>query len=147
MAFYILNTNRDNNGNVYHDRLVNEGIAAATCTDPDAPNTRWKYLITTLKKGDCVFLYGNREGIVACGQITGELLTEDCGCYDYIETDGMYYKKLLPYIKLKTPITSAKINQITERNVVLNPTLVHLSDEEGHKLFLDVNATMLTDFV
>jgi hypothetical protein len=143
MAFYILNTNRGNNGDDYHDRLVNEGIAAATCTDPKRPNSHWKHLITTLKEGDYIFLYGNDIGIVTCGQITGELLTEDCEC----EKDGMYYKKLLPFIKLKTSITSAKINQITGRNVVLAPTLVHLSDEEGHKLFLHVNATMLADFI
>jgi len=147
MAYYILNTNRGNNGNGYHNRLVNEGIAAATCTDPKAPTTRWKWLITTLKEGDYIFLYGNEIGIVGSGQITGDLLTEDCGCFDHIEKDGMYYKKLLPFIKLKTPITSSKINQVTGRNIVLNPALVHLSDEEGHKLFLHVNATMLADFI
>lgn len=142
MAFYILNTNRGNNGDAYHRRLVNEGIAAATCTDPKRPKTLWKYLIETINEGDCIFLYGNQIGIVACGRVTGELLTEDCGCFDKIETDGMYYKKLLPFVKLKTPITSADINSIVGRDIVLAPTLVHLSDVEGHKLCDHIKASL-----
>lgn len=133
MAFYILNTNRhyDDYG---HNRMLQEQIAAAFCVDPGAPNTRWKYLIETLKKGDYVFLYGNEMGIMACGQITEPLFTEPCDCFDTTDPTGMYYKKLVPFRELKNPIISTQIDLILGRRVVLGRTLIPLDEVDGFNL-------------
>jgi hypothetical protein len=64
-GYYILNTNIGNDQRDHDDMLKNH--KAAAFFDP------WKYKIERLNRGDVVFLYQNRIGVVAVGEADGTL--------------------------------------------------------------------------
>ncbi|MBI4764962.1 MAG: hypothetical protein HY787_10195 [Deltaproteobacteria bacterium] len=65
-GYYILNTNISNDETDHGDMLANH--KAAAYFDP------WKYKIERLAKGDVVYLYQSRVGIVAMGKANGKLV-------------------------------------------------------------------------
>lgn len=118
--YYLLNTNlqwciED------HERMLNEGIASAF-SDP------WKFKIDILKKGDVVFLYANRRGIVACGKASGTKL-------DIIRrTDGDdgHCHKLDNFTILSKPLSASEIKKILGYSHPFLMTMSAISD--GQKI-------------
>ena len=96
--FYILNTN-----NKYRNEdqveMLNEGIAAAFCER--------KNHIDKIQGGDTVFLYGNKQGILAYGQGTGIVLSKDRikpENGEFVE-GGCHYQKLSDF-RIVKPLTA-----------------------------------------
>lgn len=118
--YYLLNTNlqwciED------HERMLKEGIASAF-SDP------WKFKIDSLKKGDVVFLYANRTGIVSCGKASGitlEIIRRTDG-------DDGYYQKLDNFTILSKPLSASEIKKILGYSHPFLMTMSAISD--GQKI-------------
>lgn len=104
--FHILNTNKRHSEEA-HEKMLKDGIAAASY-DP------WKYNINRINKGDVVFLYENKVGIVAYGKGTGNTLITD---YEG-DKDEWHYQKLEDFTILEKPLTAGEVKQVLGRNVV-----------------------------
>lgn len=90
----------------------------------------WKEKIQKLQKGDTVFLYSSGEGIVAYGKADGKL--------NKVDEDGKpefeYNMHLTDFKKLDTPISAAKIKEITHQGFIFTQTMFAVSEEAALKL-------------
>ncbi|MDO9213578.1 MAG: hypothetical protein Q8Q54_04005 [Methylococcales bacterium] len=114
--FHILNTNK-RSCDEDQEKMLREGIAAAFYGD-------WKTNINRIKKGDVVFLYENRVGIIAYGIGTGQTLVRD---YDG-DKDETHYQKLEDFTILEQPLTASEIKQILGRKIPFTRTMSAISD-------------------
>lgn len=121
-GYYILNTNISNDKTDHDDMLSNAKAAAYF-----AP---WKYKIERLAKGDVVFLYQSRVGIVAFGEASGKIVK---GPYqgNPAHVDEEYYMKLLKFQRVNPPMTAAEIKQVTGMDYVFMQTMFGLDVEGG----------------
>ncbi|MEA1051237.1 hypothetical protein U5801_15695 [Lamprobacter modestohalophilus] len=121
-GYYILNTNISN-GQADHDDMLNNKKAAAYF-DP------WKFKIERLAKGDVIFLFQSRVGIVALGEADGRL-----GKAAYqgnpSHPDEEYFMKLNSFQKVSPPLTTAEIKAITGINHVFMSTMFGLDADSG----------------
>lgn len=124
--FHILNTNK-RHCIEDHDRMLNEGIAAAFY----AP---WKLNIDRIQMNDVVFLYENGRGIVAFGKGTGTTLKTD----HQGDVDECHYQKLSDFVRLESPLPASEIRKILGRNVVFLRTMSGAPD--GQKIVDRINA-------
>ena len=124
-GYFILNTNIGNTQED-HDDMLSNGKAAAYF-DP------WKFKIERLAKGDVVFLYQNGVGIVAFGEADAKLVK---GPYhgDSGAQDEEYSRKLNNFQRVSTPLTAARIKQITGVNYVFRSTMFGLDADSGKKI-------------
>ncbi|MCJ7447156.1 MAG: hypothetical protein MUO72_05670 [Bacteroidales bacterium] len=121
-GYYILNTNISNDQIDHDDMLVNH--KAAAYFDP------WKYKIERLSKGDFVYLYQSRVGIVAMGKADGKLVkTSYQGNLSHPNEE--YYMKLLDFHKINPPLTAAEIKRITGIDYVFMQTMFGLHATGG----------------
>jgi len=121
-GYYILNTNISNDQIDHEDILANH--KAAAYFDP------WKYKIERLAKGDVVYLYQSRVGIVAMGKADGKLVkTSYQGNPGH--PDEEYYMKLLDFRKVDPPMTAADIKRVTGIDYVFMQTMIGLHATGG----------------
>lgn|SRR2546425_2610621 len=123
-GYFILNTNYNNDPDDHDDMMKNR--KAAAYSDP------WKYKIEQIGKGDIVFLYKSRIGIVAYGTGSGKVdksaHREDGG------PDDQYSMQLDKFHEVKPPIPAAEIKEITGNNYVFMGTMFGMDRESGKKL-------------
>jgi len=122
--FHLLNTNQ-RYCHELHERMLNEGIAAAVCTP-------WKLNIERILKDHMVFLYENGKGIVAYGRGTGVLLKDE---FDGKE-DECFYQKLNDFKVLADALPAKRIKEILDRNVVFLRTMAGMPD--GEKILAEI---------
>jgi hypothetical protein len=122
-GYYILNTNISNDQTDHDDMLTNH--KAAAYFDP------WKYKIERLAKGDIVYLYQSRVGIVAFGKADGKLVKAPYQG-NPAHPDEEYYMKLLDFQNVKPPMAAADIKRVTGVDYVFMQTMFGL-DETGGK--------------
>lgn len=121
-GYYILNTNISSSQED-HDAMLKNRKAAAYF-DP------WKFKIERLAKGDVIFLYQSRSGIVALGEADGKLLK--LPYHGQPENpDEEYSMKLLKFQTVAPPLTAAEIKKITEVNYVFMGVMFGLDTESG----------------
>ncbi len=121
-GYYMLNTNMSNSAED-HDDMLKNGKAAAYF-DP------WKYKIERLAKGDVIFLYQSRVGIVALGEADGKLAK--LPYHGKPENpDEEYSMKLQRFQTVAPPLTAAEIKKITGINYVFMGTMFGLDAESG----------------
>lgn len=94
-----------------------------------------KERIDSLKKGDIVFLYGNKSGIVAMG----EVILGERGEKRPIHVRGErkkeeYFMKLSHFKKLKKSVSASVIKRICGRNFIFRSTLFSIDEKSGRKL-------------
>lgn len=129
-GYYILNTNlQDGSDTTDHDDMLENAKAAAYYTP-------WKYKIESLKKGDYVFLYQSRTGIVAFGRADGNLQKKP---YHGSSDDGEegiaeYCMKLLDFEKISPPLKAAEIKNISGVNYVFMQTMFGIDQDSGKKI-------------
>lgn len=124
-GYYILNTNVSNTQED-HDDMLSHGKAAAYF-DP------WKFKIERLAKGDVIFLYQSRVGIVAVGEADGKLVkTPYQG--DLAHPDEEYSMKLQGFYRVSPPLTAAEIKKITGINYRFMSTMFGLDADSGKKI-------------
>jgi len=121
-GYYILNTNAANSQEDHDDMLRN--AKAAAYSDP------WKFQIERLGKGDVVFLFQSRVGIVALGEAT-EKLHKRRSHWSPEDPEGEYYKKLQQFRLVSPPLTAAEIKKITGINYRFMRTMFGLDAESG----------------
>ncbi|MBP9021238.1 MAG: hypothetical protein KBG01_06905 [Syntrophobacterales bacterium] len=121
-GYYILNTNISNDQTDHDDILKNH--KAAAYFDP------WKYKIERLAKGDIVYLYQSRVGIVAFGKADGKLVKASYQG-NPAHPDEEYYMKLLDFQNVKPPMTAADIKRITGVDYVFMQTMFGLDATAG----------------
>lgn len=122
--FFLLNTN-----NKY--RLADQvemlgcGFAEAYCEN--------KHKINEICKGDIVFLYGNKQGIVGYGKGSGLVLSKDRRRPDgdQFVKNGCHFQQLTDF-RVVQPLPAKRIQEILERKLYFAQTLVPLPD--GQKL-------------
>jgi hypothetical protein len=121
-GYYILNTNISNAQTDHDDMLTNH--KAAAYFDP------WKYKIERLVKGDVVYLYQSRVGIVALGKADGKLLKAPYqGNPEH--HDEEYYMKLLDFQKVNPPMAAADVKRVTGVDYVFMQTMFGLDATGG----------------
>jgi hypothetical protein len=121
-GYYILNTNISNSKDD-HDDMVGNGKAAAYF-DP------WKFKIGRLARGDVIFLYQSRVGIVAIGEADGRLVK--CAYQNTPEdAEEEYSMKLQRFQIVSPPLTAAEIKKISGVNYVFMSTMFGLDAESG----------------
>lgn len=121
-GYYILNTNVNNDQND-HDDMLAHGKAAAYFNP-------WKFKIERLAKGDTVFLYQSRVGIVAFGKADGKLVKAPYqGDQKY--PDEEYSMKLQQFQRVSPPLTAAKIKEITGIDHVFRSTMFGVDADSG----------------
>ncbi|MCW2485704.1 hypothetical protein J5069_07315 [Candidatus Symbiopectobacterium sp. NZEC127] len=111
--YFILNTNKSNSESD-HDFMMGKGIAAAFEDD---------YIgkINRIRKGDVVFLYESRKGIVGYGVATGECIDEqEPEKYDH---GSMRYQLLNDYHRLTSAVPAHEVKRIMKRAVPFAQTL------------------------
>ena len=127
--YYLLNTNTKHGMEDHHDMLEN-GLAAAFWGE-------CKKNINKLKKGDRVFLYQNRVGIVATGLATGNTVVSDIKGDDGEMYPEKHSQKLDNFIKdFKLSLKSCK--DITKTNLPILRTMSRLSETQGKALFAEI---------
>jgi hypothetical protein len=130
-GYYILNTNVSNDETDHDDMLMNH--KAAAYFDP------WKYKIERLAKGDFVYLYQSRVGIVAIGKANGKLVKAPYqGKPEH--PDEEYFMKLLDFRKIDPPMIAADIKRATAVDYRFMQTMFGLDAEAGkaiHKFMVD----------
>ncbi|HYW58510.1 MAG TPA: hypothetical protein VE934_16270 [Polaromonas sp.] len=125
-GFHILNTNKSH-GDEDQEMMLQEGIAAAFY-DP------WKENINRIRKDDWVFLYENRQGIVAFGKGTGEWSDRE----HHGNKDVCRFQKLKNFTILQKPLRAAEIKEILGRNQIFLKTMSGVPD--GQKVLNKVQA-------
>lgn len=121
-GYYILNTNISNDRIDHEDMLANH--KAAAYFDP------WKYKIERLSKGDVVYLYQSRVGIVAVGKADGKLVKSSYqGNPEHHEEE--YHMKLLDFHKVDPPMTAAEVKRITGIDYIFMQTMFGLHATGG----------------
>lgn len=121
-GFYILNTNYGNDPADDKDMIENQ--KAAAYNDP------WKRKIETLQRGNKVFLYRSREGIVAVGIASGKLEKKP-----HSKWDEEYCMKLDKFKKLKHSLPASDIKRITGVNYRFMSTMFAVDKDSGDKLW------------
>ena len=121
-GYYILNTNISNSREDHDDMLKNR--KAAAYFDP------WKFKIERLAKGDVIFLFQSRSGIVALGEADGRLLKLPYHGKQE-NPDEEYSMKLLKFQTVAPPLTAAEIRKITGVNYVFMSVMFGLDVESG----------------
>lgn len=102
--YFVVNTDIHRDPKNDEDMIRNQ--KAAAYFDP------WKYKMKRIKKGDKVFLYRNKEGIVARGVAKSKYKMKDY--YDNPEDKNEeYYVPLTKFQVLDDPISHAEIVEIT----------------------------------
>jgi len=124
-GYFILNTNISNNEDDHNDMLTNR--KAAAYFDP------WKYKIARLGRGDVVFLYQSRVGIVAIGETDGRLVKAPYqGNVEHVDEE--YFMRLNNFQRVDSPVTAAQIKQLTGVNYSFMSTMFGLDAESGQTL-------------
>jgi len=121
-GYYILNTNISNDQTDHDDMLANH--KAAAYFDP------WKYKIERLAKGDVVYLYQSKVGIVAVGKADGKLVKAPYQG-NSAHPDEEYYMKLLDFRKVDPPMTAADVKRVTGVDYVFMQTMFGLDATGG----------------
>ena len=126
MSYYVLNTNMKTNP-CFTEEMLNEHKASAY-TDP------WNKKIDRLYKGDTVFLYQSRTGIVAYGIIDRERETKDRDN----KKDEEYYVHLDPFYKLVKPMSAAKMRVLSDKCPAFRHTLYLLDAKAGERFVKEI---------
>ncbi len=129
-GYYILNTNISHSQEDHEDML--RTAKAAAYFHP------WKSQIERLAKGDVVFLYESRAGIVALGEADGKL--KKAAYHGKPEdADEEYFMKLQQFRRVSPPLTAAEIKGLTGINYRFRSTMFGLDAESGKGIrkFLD----------
>lgn len=121
-GYYVLNTNYGNDRADDADMLAGHKAAAF--------HVPWKYKIERLQRGDTVFLYRVRHGIVAFGRADGRL--QRLPHYD--EPDEQYAMGLSDWHELDQPVTAAEIKAVTGVQHSFRGTMFSLDLEAGQAL-------------
>jgi hypothetical protein len=124
-GYFILNTNISNCKEDHEDMLAN--AKAAAYFDP------WKFKIERLSKGDVIFLYKSKAGIVAVGEADGKLMKRAYHGKSE-DADEEYSMKLRGFKTVSPPLTAAEIKTITEVNYIFKNTMFGIDAESGKKI-------------
>lgn len=121
--YYIINTDISNSIKHHNDMLVNHKAAAY--------NDGYKEKITKLQKGDAVFLYQSKKGIVGYGIADGILNKVD----ENGKKEFEYNMNLNDFINLSdNPISAKEMKEITDHVFVLMQTMLSVPEKVGKKL-------------
>ncbi len=118
--FHIINTNYGNNP--ADDQYMLTEHRAAAFHDP------WKYSITNIGRNDVVFLYRNREGLVAYGKAKVPHGVRARG------DDEEYYVDLQEFRRIDPPISYSEMSQIVGYKVPVLRTYTSILKEAGEAL-------------
>ena len=128
-GYYVLNTNFANSEADHRDMLGN--AKAAAYFDP------WKYKIQRLSKGDVIFLYQSGVGIVAMGEVDGNLCKKSYhGNPEHEEEE--YYMNLNRFKVLSSPLSASEIKQVTGINHVFMSTMFGLDADSGKQVKMHI---------
>jgi predicted DNA-binding protein len=120
--YFMLNTNYNNNPEDHFSMIKNKE-ASAFCSG-------WKEYIQNLSKGDYVFLYQSGVGVIACGEVCGDLVKSQ---YYGVEDDK--YSKSLKHFKVGFKAISARdFKNMTDDSVNFRRTMVSITPNQFHKL-------------
>ena len=125
--YWILNTNKTYNEGSEDDMLENS--KASAYGNPD------KKKIEKIAKGDKVFLYSNKKGIIAVGIGSGYLQKKDVGK----KKDHEYFMNLENFKKLKKFVSASKIKEISDQNYSFNKTIFRTGEDNGKKIWDYIN--------
>lgn len=129
-SFHILNTNCKH-GTVDHNDMISNKKAAAYFDPP-------KHKIEKLLKGDTVFLYQNKVGIVAVGKASGKL--EKAPYHGKQEhADEEYFMTLNSFRTIEPPLSAAQIKKITGIDHVFMTTLFSVDKESGQLIQKEID--------
>lgn len=127
MRYYIINTNRKANPTGEDEfTMINEEIVAAY-------SLKGCNGIKRLKKGDTVFLYRVREGIIASGIV----------CSDFFERKfrgtqkigkSEFYRKLRDFKKIDKPISAEELRKITNSKRSFRHTAFTVNEFSGRQI-------------
>ena len=125
--FYILNTNfGDGSDPTDHDDMIEHGKAAAYFTP-------WKNKIDRLNKGDTIFLYQTRSGIVGMGRASGRLEKAPYqGNPDHASEE--HFMTLDAFQRVDPPLPASEIKAITKTNYSFRSTLFSIDEDSGISL-------------
>lgn len=129
LAYYILNTNKSNSDEDDYYMLKEEKAAAFF-----AP---WKYNIERIEKGDVVFLYRSKEGIVAVGVANG-IVEKRPYQNDDKHIDEEYCQYLSDFKRIAKPVSAGAIKLVTGIGHNLRSVMSPLEAEAGRKLYAHV---------
>lgn len=123
---YILNTNYNNDKQDDAEMIAKK--KASAYYDP------WKYKINKIQKGDKVFLFRSKTGIVAMGKGSGEI--EKKNYHDSSsEVNEEYYTYLDDFKELKKPLSASELKNVTQVNYRFMSTMFGIGKENGDKVW------------
>jgi hypothetical protein len=92
-----------------------------------------KYKIERLSKGDTVFLYHSKVGVVAMGRASSKL--EKASYHgDPKHKDEEYFRTLEPFQRVDPPVSAAKIKEVTGTNYRFLGTMFALDADSAAAL-------------
>lgn len=128
MKYYMINTNRkaDPSG---HDEetMLNEQIVSLYFKG-------YKEKIEKLNDGDVVFLYSNKNGVVACGEVFGPTQKRNYKGLTKFKNEE-YFKKLKAVVKPQKPITVKQMTTLFGKRPAVIRAFFLLTDTKGQTLF------------
>jgi len=121
--YYIINTDITNNEKHHNDMIDNHKAAAY--------NDGYKEKIKKLQKGDTVFLYQSKKGIVGYGIADGNVnMVDEDGKKEY-----EYNMNLNDFINISNnPISAKEMKEIGNHVFVLLQTMLSVPEKAGEKL-------------
>jgi hypothetical protein len=133
LKYFVVNTNRRADPSGYDEStMLNQEIVALYFDG-------YKEKIERLSEGDLVFLYSNKLGIVAYGEVTGKMGVKSYR--DMPKFKGQeYYRPLKKFIKLSQPASPEEIKEVLGKRLSFAraffemdekfaiPLLAHLSE-------------------
>ncbi|WP_136799993.1 hypothetical protein [Desulfosediminicola ganghwensis] len=119
-SYHLVNTCKAH-GNKFHDNMISKERASAY-------NNPWKLSIMNIKKGDIVFLYESRKGIIAYGTSNSQYKIGDW------DGDEEYFVELDNFNRVKPAIRAGKLREIADYHVPLLRTYTSLRKKSGDDL-------------
>lgn len=124
---YILNTDISENEQHHADMLHKHKAAAY--------GSGYREKIAKLEKGNIVFLYESKVGIVAYGRASGILETADCDG----RKDDEYLMQLDDFHMLEKPMPPSEINRITGQHWNFMQTMFSILDDHAQLLIEEMD--------
>ena len=93
----------------------------------------WKYKVERLVKGDVIYLYQSKVGIVALGKADGKLVKAPHQG-NPAHPDEDYSMKLLDFQKVTPPMTAAEVKRVTGVDYVFMQTMFGLDATGGKEI-------------
>jgi hypothetical protein len=134
MKYYLVNTNRTADPSAQDELTMLKEQIVALYFDG------YKECIDTLTEGDVVFLYSNKKGVIACGNVHGKTQKRSYKGLAKFKNEE-FYKSLENFKAPNEPITLSHMKELFGKSPMVKRAFRQLDDDQGKALFDAIKLT------